>query len=88
MPADGYILEQLESLERKIAYAKEKLQEFRIALEAFSDGIKKVNPDMNTQISELHKMIDARDTLLDKLLKAGKAYNAAVQELLTKKKRS
>lgn len=88
MPADGYMLEQLEQLERKIEYAKEKLQEFRIALEAFSDGIKKINPDMNTQISELHKMIDERDTLLDKLLKAGNAYNAAVQELLTKQERS
>lgn len=85
MPADGYTLEELE---KKVARAKEQLHEFRSALDAFSDSIEKINPDMLAQVTELHKMLDEREILLDELLAAGRECIEALQAWHRKKERS
>lgn len=85
MPADGDLMEQLDA---ELTRAKEQVREFRNALAEFSPIIEKIAPNLRTQIEKMHKLLDERETLLDKILTVGRKHKAAVQDWMNKQERS
>ena len=85
MPADGDLMEQLDA---ELTRAKEQVREFRSALAEFSPIIEKIAPNLCTQIEKMNKLLDERETLLDKILTAGRKHKAAVQDWMNKQERS